>query len=259
MTAAGARTWRQMRGKWSGYGNVASAVGHLFGWWHSGRMSVFGWRTFPVLRSTCSWRVTTYVGKPSAIGQPTRPTQPFILSGSIDDWVVSCNWKTLTWVCAVAPSGERLWSKGMHGVFAGKTVWSMPECIEIYIVYKRCYINTLPFLYFPFQNEQRTRHEWLHLSHHLTSPIVRPTFCGSHHVYNLLAWPSIIIHRLSLISSGLKVHTLIDSNLPQTDVGGVADPPPIARRFVHKWLEGRWRRISCSCYWSVGGTSYRVV
>jgi len=23
----------------------------------------------------------TYVGKPSAIGQPTRPTQPFILSG----------------------------------------------------------------------------------------------------------------------------------------------------------------------------------
>ena len=29
--------------------------------------------------------VTTYVGKPSAIGQPTRPTQPFILSGSINE------------------------------------------------------------------------------------------------------------------------------------------------------------------------------
>jgi len=29
----------------------------------------------------CSWRVTTYVGKPSAVGQPTRPTQPFILWG----------------------------------------------------------------------------------------------------------------------------------------------------------------------------------
>ena len=42
---------------------------------------VFEWRTFPVLRSTCSWRVTSYVGKPSAVGQPTRPTQPFILSG----------------------------------------------------------------------------------------------------------------------------------------------------------------------------------
>ena len=43
--------------------------------------SVFDRRTFPVLRSTCSWWVTTYVGKPSAVRQPTRPTQPFILSG----------------------------------------------------------------------------------------------------------------------------------------------------------------------------------
>ena len=53
--------------------------------WLSGRTSVFGRRTYSVLRSTCSWRVTTYVGKPSAMGQPTRPTQPFILSGSIDE------------------------------------------------------------------------------------------------------------------------------------------------------------------------------
>ena len=43
------------------------------------------WRTFPVLRSTCSWWVTTNVGKPSAAGQPTRPTQPFIPSGSINE------------------------------------------------------------------------------------------------------------------------------------------------------------------------------
>ena len=35
----------------------------------------------PVPCSTCSCRVITYVGKPSAIGQPTRPTRPFILSG----------------------------------------------------------------------------------------------------------------------------------------------------------------------------------
>jgi len=54
--------------------------------WLNGRTSVFGRRTFPVLRSTCSWRVTTYVGKPSAIGQPTRPTQPFIPLGSIDEY-----------------------------------------------------------------------------------------------------------------------------------------------------------------------------
>jgi len=53
--------------------------------WLGGRTSVFGRRTFLVLRSTCSWRVTTYVGIPSAIGQLTRPTQPFIRSGSIDE------------------------------------------------------------------------------------------------------------------------------------------------------------------------------
>ena len=53
--------------------------------WHSGRTSVFDQWTFPVLRSTYSWQVTTYVGKPSAIGQPTRPPQPFILSGSINE------------------------------------------------------------------------------------------------------------------------------------------------------------------------------
>jgi len=38
-----------------------------------------------VLRSTCSWWVTTDVGKPPAICQPTRPTQPFIPSGSTDE------------------------------------------------------------------------------------------------------------------------------------------------------------------------------
>jgi len=53
--------------------------------WLSGRTSVSGQRSFAVLRSTCSGWVTTYVGKPSAIGQPTRPTQPFILSGSINE------------------------------------------------------------------------------------------------------------------------------------------------------------------------------
>ena len=59
-------------------------LGWLVGWL-SGRTSVFGRRTFSVMRSTCSWWVTTYVGKPSAMGQPTRPTQPFIPSGSIDE------------------------------------------------------------------------------------------------------------------------------------------------------------------------------
>jgi len=59
---------------------------NVTGWsaWLSGRTPVSGQRSFAVLRSTCSWWVTTYVDKPSAIGQPTRPTKPFILSGSIN-------------------------------------------------------------------------------------------------------------------------------------------------------------------------------
>jgi len=35
------------------FGSVCSSLTK----WHSGRTSVFGRRTFPVLRSTCSWRV----------------------------------------------------------------------------------------------------------------------------------------------------------------------------------------------------------
>jgi len=53
--------------------------------WLSGRTSVSGQHSFAILRLTCSWWVTTYVGKLYAIGQPTRPTQPFILSGSINE------------------------------------------------------------------------------------------------------------------------------------------------------------------------------
>ena len=49
--------------------------------WHSGRTLVYDRPTFPDLHSTYSWRVTT----PSAMGQPTRPTQPFILSGSMSE------------------------------------------------------------------------------------------------------------------------------------------------------------------------------
>jgi len=75
----------------------------FYGWLRCtvGRTSVSDRRTVPVARSTCSWRVTTYVGKPSAIDKPTGPTQSFILSGSIN-WVV-CNF--IGYV-VVVPSGE---------------------------------------------------------------------------------------------------------------------------------------------------------
>ena len=49
------------------------------------RWSLTGELSLSCARPGNSWRVTTYVGKPSAIGQPTRPTQPFILSGSINE------------------------------------------------------------------------------------------------------------------------------------------------------------------------------
>ena len=53
--------------------------------WLSGRTSVSDRRTFTGLHRTCSWWLTIYMGKPSAVGQPPRPTQPFILMGSINE------------------------------------------------------------------------------------------------------------------------------------------------------------------------------
>jgi len=112
------------------------------GWsaWLSSRTSVSGQRSCAVLRSTCSWWVTTYVGKPSPIGQPTRPTQPFILSGLINE-----QWAAIR--CppphsVEAPSDERLRGKGRHGVLCRlKAVSSMPErfkvvCIPCKTLYK---------------------------------------------------------------------------------------------------------------------------
>ena len=58
--------------------------------WHSGRMSICDRRIFPVLRSTCSWWVTIYVGKSSATRSANWANsafQPF----EVDKWVVSCN------------------------------------------------------------------------------------------------------------------------------------------------------------------------
>ena len=58
--------------------------------WLSGRTSVSGQRSFA---ASCArpvadgWPLTMYVGKPSDIGQSTRPTQPF----RVDKWVVGCN------------------------------------------------------------------------------------------------------------------------------------------------------------------------
>jgi len=65
---------------------------------------------------------------------------------SSEEYQAGCDWRTGVVKLEVAPSAESLRRKGRHGVFAGKTVWSMPEHFDIYIVYKRRYINTFPFL-----------------------------------------------------------------------------------------------------------------
>ena len=45
------------------------------------RTSIIGWRIFPDLRLTCDH----FVGKVSAVGPPTTPTQPSISSGSVNE------------------------------------------------------------------------------------------------------------------------------------------------------------------------------
>jgi len=50
----------------------------------------------------------------------------------------------------VVPSGECLRRKSRHGVLADKTVWSMLECFEIYIVYKMALYKYSSFHFLSF-------------------------------------------------------------------------------------------------------------
>jgi len=101
--------------------------------WHSGRMSVFGRRTFPVLRSTCIWRVTSYMSKLSAAGQPT---QPFILSGSINSSKLQsdvCSGGAIWWMLTVWRPVVAHWGSGtLAGAYCGSNCSSaraMDGCI----------------------------------------------------------------------------------------------------------------------------------
>ena len=60
------------RGERNQPGNYYRPISLLVAW-HSGRTSVSDWRTFPVLRSTCSWWVTTNVG---SLNRPLQVSQP---------------------------------------------------------------------------------------------------------------------------------------------------------------------------------------
>jgi len=76
---------RGMEGKYIPWGVIRAEF-----LWLDARTSVSDRWTSSGLCLTSSWWVTMYMGKPSAVGHITRPTQPFILSG-VDKWVVSCN------------------------------------------------------------------------------------------------------------------------------------------------------------------------
>jgi len=69
--------------------------------WHSGRTSIFGRRTFPVLRLTFIWRVTSYNGE----------IVRCMSANEVDKWVVSCNRIS----AVVAPSGKCLRGKAWRG------------------------------------------------------------------------------------------------------------------------------------------------
>ena len=80
--------------------------------WHSSWTSVFCRRTFPVLRSTCIWRVTSYITKSSAACQPARTTQCFILTGSRNElWTaIGC---PLWWMLTGWRPGVVDWGAGV--------------------------------------------------------------------------------------------------------------------------------------------------
>jgi len=76
-------------------------------------------RTFPVMRSAYNWTVDHFVGKLSAIGQPTRPTQPLILPGPCNNWVtevtvgLASHWPCVTDNSVYPPTGSMAYVRNM--------------------------------------------------------------------------------------------------------------------------------------------------
>ena len=74
---------------------------------HIGTTLVFDRRTFPVSHSTCSWRVTTYVGKPSAMRLANSAFHRFEVDRLVVTWSI-CALPCLAWA---TPPGECLRSE----------------------------------------------------------------------------------------------------------------------------------------------------
>ena len=61
----------------------------VVGAWHSGRTSVSDWRIFPVLRSTCSWWLTTNVGKPTGAIPAMKPEATAMFAPQDGRWKIT--------------------------------------------------------------------------------------------------------------------------------------------------------------------------
>ena len=82
------------------------------------------------------------MGKPSAVGQPSRPTQPFILTGSINElWSDGC------YHYLVAPSGERLRVKAGEVCLQCEScvihTWALQRWVPYYGALYKCQSLTL--------------------------------------------------------------------------------------------------------------------
>jgi len=81
-------------------------------------------------------------GKPPAVCQPTWPTEPLILLGSINEIV---SWTKAFTMRMVVPPGECLQVKADMVLFADNTVWSMSEGVRG-VHEDALYKSTLPVL-----------------------------------------------------------------------------------------------------------------
>jgi len=94
-------------------------------------MSVFDRWTFPRLDLTCSWWVSIYMGKPSAVAQPFIFLAAILVSSGAVWWTLT-RWRQVWWVCSV------------------KTVWSIHERFrgELNgVLYKSMYLYLFTFKY----------------------------------------------------------------------------------------------------------------
>ena len=115
-------------------------------WWNVGISPA----NFPSLSYACSRPMTSYVGKPSAACQPTRPTQPFILSGSITEYQsyydmssTSLWWRHMVNACEVKAHLIGLLAKAWRRLFwAVYTLRAKPGCCCCPVW--QCVVSLLP-------------------------------------------------------------------------------------------------------------------